>query len=276
MGREPSVAEVKIDLDVAPPTRVTDYIDGGDGHFSVDREVAEQLIACVPGGIDAYRAVGRAEQAFLSRVVHLVLDAGVRQFLVAGSKVSGGSNAHEIAQAVAPESRVVYVVLDPIGLAFAHTLRSSTSEGATAFVRAKLRDTDQILHQAAETLDLSSPVAVMLPDTLGFVRKDGTAYRIVAELIGGLPSGSYLMVSHHVSDIFVDEHAEMYRCIARLAAEGKTWAVAPRSHAEVSRFFDGIELLDPGVVPLQSWRVPESERDPAARAAMYAAVGRKA
>jgi S-adenosyl methyltransferase len=280
MGREPSLgavkpAEIRFDLDVAPPTRVSDYIDGGDAHFSVDREVAKQLVSTVPGGLDGFRAVGRAGQAFLTRVVRLVVDEGVRQFVVAGSKLSGEPNVHEIAQEVAPESRVVYVVVDPITLAFAHTLRSSTPEGATAFIRAKLRDTDEILQQAAETLDLSRPVAVIIPDMLGFVRKADMAYRIVGDLMAGVPSGSFLMLTHHASDLFVEEHVEMYECIARLAAEGKTWGVAPRSRDEVARFFDGLELVSPGIVPMHTWRVPAAEQDPDARGAMHAALGRK-
>jgi S-adenosyl methyltransferase len=281
VGREPSSGgvksvEVKIDLDVAPPTRVSDALDGGDAHFSVDREVAEQMIAAVPRGLDGFRAVGRSGQAFLTRVVRMAVDDGVRQFLVTGSKLAGKPNVHEISQALAPESRVVYLVLDPIMLAFAHTLRSSTAQGATAFVRVKLRDTDEILQRAAETFDLSSPVAVIIPDTLAFVRRSETAYRIVRELMDGLPSGSYLMLTHHASDLFVDEHRAMYECIARLAAEGKTWGVTPRSRGEVTRFFDGLELVSPGVAPLHTWRVPEAEQDPLARGAMHAGVGRKA
>jgi hypothetical protein len=280
VGREPSSVgvssvEVNIDLGVAPPTRVSDYIDGGDAHFSVDREVAKQLVATVPGGLDGFRAVGRAGQAFVTRVVRLVVSTGVRQFLVSRSKLSGEPNVHDIAQALAPECRVVYLALDPIMLSFAHTLRSSTSQGATAFVQAKLRDPDEILSRAAETLDMSQPVAVMLPDTLAFVRRAETAYRIVGELTGGLAPGSYLMLTHHASDLFVEEHVEMYRCIARLAAEGKTWGVAPRTHDEVVRFFDGFELVEPGVVPLHTWRVPEGDVDRKARGAMHAGLGLK-
>lgn len=261
---------------MAPPARVVDYIDGGDANFSVDRQVAEQLVASAPGGLDGFRAVGRAGRAFLDRVVRLVVEGGTRQFLVAGPKLAGGPNVHELAQALAPGTRVVYVLLDPIMLAFAHTFRSGPGEGETAFVRVKLRDPDAVLGRAAETLDLSQPVAVMMPESLAFVRRAGTAYRIVRGLMAGLAPGSHLMLTHHASDLFVEEHREMYRCVARLAAEGKTWAVAPRGHDEVSRFFDGLELLEPGVVPLHTWRVPEAERDPAARGALYAGVGRKA
>ena len=271
-----SAHEVEINLDVAPPSRVADYVDGGDAHFAVDRDVAEQLFASVPGGIDGFRAVGRASQAFLERVVHhLTADAGIRQFLVTGRKLSGEPNVHDLAQALAPSSRVVYLVLDSVMLAHAHTFRSTTAEGATAYVQAKMRDPEEILRQAAATLDLSRPVAVLFPATLAFVRKDETAYWIVAQLMGGLPSGSHLMITHHASDLFVEEHVEMFRSIERLEAEGKTWGVTPRSHAEVAKFFDGLELVEPGLGPQDEWRVPDADQDPGARGAMYGAVGRK-
>lgn len=268
--------EVEINLDVAPPTRVAAYVDGSDAHFAIDREVAEEMFATVPGGIEGFRAVGRAAQAFLERAVeHLTAEAGIRQFLVTGCKLSEELNVHEMAQKIAPESRAVYLVLDPVMLAYAHKLRRSSPEGATAYIQAKMRDTEGILRQAAATLDLSQPVAVVFPASLPFVRKADNAYRIVRELMAGVPSGSYLVITHHASDILVEEHAEMYRCIARLAAEGKTWGVAPRSQAEVAKFFDGMDVLEPGVVPMWAWRVPEVEGQPEPAGAMYGVVGRR-
>jgi len=274
VDRVPGVHEAEIHTDVAPPTRVADYMDGGAAHFSVDRDVAEQFYASVPGGVEQFRAVGREAQAFLERVVHhLAADAGIRQFLVTGWKLAGGPNVHDLAQAIAPASRVVYVVVDPVLLAHAHVLQPSTAEGATAYVHVKLRDPDDILRRAAATLDLAEPVAVLLPATLAFVRKDETAYWIVAQLMDGLASGSHLMITHHASDLFVEEHVEMYRCIDRLAAEGKTWNVTPRSHAAVAKFFDDLDLLDPGVVPQDEWHAqPEPDTF---RGAIYAAVARK-
>lgn len=267
--------EVEIDLDTALPTRVAAYVDGGDAHFAVDREVAEQLFATVPGGMEGFRAVARAGQAFLERVVHhLTTEAGIRQFLVTGCKLSGEPNVHDVAQAIAPESRVVYVVLDPVMLAHAHTLRRGAVEGATAYIQAKMRDTDEVLRQASATLDLSQAVAVVFPANLPFIRNTDTAHGIVTKLMDGVSSGSYVMITHHANDFLVEEHAEMYRCHERLAAEGKTWGVAPRSHADVSRFFDGLELLEPGVVPMHLWRVLEAEQETWA-GAMYGAVGRK-
>jgi hypothetical protein len=268
-------SEGEIDLGVAPPTRIAAYVDGADAYFAVDREVAHQMFATVPGGIDGFRTVARAGQAFLERVVqHLTAEAGIRQFLVTGCKLSDEPNVHEIAQAIAPESRVVYVLLDPVMLAHAHKLRRSAPEGSTAYVQAKLRDTDEVLREAAATLDLSLPTAVLFPANLAFVRNDNTAYKIVGNLMAGVPSGSYVMLTHHASDFLVEEHAEMYRTIERLAREGKTWGVAARSHAEVSKFFDGLDLLEPGVVPMWQWRVPNPEQQPPA-GAMYGAVARK-
>jgi hypothetical protein len=260
---------------VAPPARIADYIDGGDSYFAVDRDVAEEMFASVAGGADAFRAVARASQAFLLRVVHyLIAEAGLGQFLVMGAKISGGPNVHDLAQAVVPEARVVYVLLDPVTLAHAHVLRSNTAEGATAYIHAKLRDTDEILRQAGSILDLAQPVAVLFPANLAFVRDFTTAHQIVATMMAGVPSGSYLMITHHASDLFVDEHAEMFRCIERLAAQGKTWAVTPRRHAEVAKLFDGLDLIDPGVVPMPEWPTPDPDGEPVV-AAMYGALGRK-
>jgi hypothetical protein len=272
--------EVQIDLDVAPPARIENYLQGGDANFAVDREVADEMFASVAGGAAAFRAVAQASQAFLVRAVHhLAGDVGIRQFLVAGVQLSGGPNVHDLAQAIAPESRVVYVVLDPVTLAHAHTLRSNTAEGATAYLQAKMRDTDLILRQASATLDLSRPVAVVLPANLAFVRDLDTAHQIVANLLAGVPPGSYVVITHHASDLYVDEHAEMFRRVNRLAAEGKTWAVVPRSHAEVSKLCDGLDLVEPGVVPMTEWRMPPSpsplSHPDHAPAAMYAALAHK-
>jgi S-adenosyl methyltransferase len=267
--------EVQIDLEVAPPTRIAAYMHGGDAHFAVDREVAASIFASVPGGIDGYRAVGRAGQAFLERVVHHLTDeAGVDQFLVTGCNLSGEPNVHDLAQATVPRSRVVYVVLDPVMLAHAHSLGSGVEPGATAYVQAKMRDVEGILGQASATLDLDRPVAVLMPANLSFVRDERRAHQIVDGLMGALPAGSHLMLTLHTSDLLVEEHAEMYRRIAELAAEGRTWGLAPRSHAEVVAFFAGLELLEPGVVPMDEWRAAPDDRDRGV-AAVYGALGRK-
>lgn len=269
-------SEVEIDLGLAPPSRIADYVNGGDANFTIDREVADEMFASVPGGVEGYRAVARAGQAFLERVVrHLTAEAGLRQYLVTGCRISGSGHVHEIAQSIAPECRVVYLVLDPVELAHAHELRSRTAEGVVAHIQSKLRDTDAILGKAAATLDLSRPVGVLLPATLGFVRNDETAYRITSGLMAGVPSGSHLMLTHQARDFFVESHAEMYRTIDRLAAEGKTWWITPRTSAEVAKFFDGLDILEPGVVPMDEWRLPGGPQE-RFRGANYGAVGRKA
>jgi S-adenosyl methyltransferase len=267
--------EVHVDLTVAPPTRIATYMHGGDAHFAVDREVAGRMFASVPGGVDAYRAVGRAAQAFLDRAVrYLTVDAGLRQFLVTGCNVSGEPNVHDIAQAVAPEARAVYVLLDPVMVAYAHGLRRSTTEGRSAYVVAKMRDVDEILRQSAGFLDLGEPVAVVMPANLSFIRELATAQQIVDRLMAPLAPGSHLAITHHASDLFVEEHAEMYRTIAELAAQGLTWSVAPRSRGEVAKLFEPVELVEPGVVPMDEWRVPDPDHRPVP-AAIHAGVGRK-
>jgi hypothetical protein len=267
--------EVQIDLSVAPPTRISAFMRGGDAHFEVDREMAARMFGSVPGGVEGYRAVGRSAQAFTRRAVrHLTADASVRQFLVTGCDLSGHPNVHDIAQAVAPESRAVYVLLDPVMLAHAHVLRRGTPEGASAYVTAKLRDVDEVLRQSAATLDFSQPVALVMPANLSFIRDLGRARKIVDGLMADMVPGSHLMLTHHASDLFVDEHAEMFRTIAALAAEGRTWAIVPRSHDEVAGFFDGLTLLPPGVAPMDEWRQDDPGHEPAP-IAVYAAVGRR-
>lgn len=267
--------EVEFDLDVATPSRVQALVDGANPFFAVDIEVAEQLFTSVRGGLESFVAVATALQGFLERATrYLTAEAGVRQFLVTGAKLDGGGNVHDVAQAIAPECRVVYLVIDPMMLAHVHKLRSSTPEGATAYVQARMSDPEEILRQAAATLDLSRPVGVMFPGTLPFVRRDSTAYRITSVLMDGVGSGSHLMVAHHGSDLFVEEHAELWRMIDRLADEGKMMGAAPRSHSEVTKFFDGLDLVEPGVVPIEEWHTAP---DPQAawRVAFYAALGRK-
>ena len=267
--------EVQIDLEVAPPTRIATYMHGGDAHFEVDRDVAARMFASVPGGIDAYRAVGRAAQAFLERAVrYLTLDAGLRQFLVTGCNLSGEPNVHDIAQAVVPEARAVYVLLDPVMVAHAHALRRSTPEGRSAYVVARLREVDEIVRQASGTLDLTQPVGVVMPANLSFVRDLAKVREIVDGLMAVVPPGSHLVITHHASDLFVERHAEMYQAIAELAAAGKTWAVVPRSHSDIAKLLAGLDLVAPGILPLDEWRPTDPDHTPFP-AAVHVAIARK-
>ena len=148
--------EVDVDFEVATPTRFGAWTETGEAQFEIDRDVTARLYASHPGGIDAFRTVGTAAQAFVERAVRYVIDeAGVRQFLVIGSSVSGRANVHEVAQAIAPDARVVYVLFDPLMLVYAHRLLNGANEGTTAYVQARLRDVDEILNRSAATLDFA-------------------------------------------------------------------------------------------------------------------------
>jgi len=266
--------EIEFEVQVAPPTRLTTYKRGGEVRYEIDRDAADRLYASHPGGVEAFRAVSDAGHAFLERAVrYLTDDAGMRQFLVMGTANPGRANVHEIAQATAPESRAVYVLFDPLMLVYAHRLQRGT-DGTTTFVRARLGDTDVILEQAASTLDLSEPVAVIMPANLSYVRSADTAARLVDQLMEPLAAGSHLGTTHHASDLLADEVTPVYRRIAELAAERRAWEVAPRSHAEVSALFERLELVEPGLVPIEQWRPTEPVDEPIT-VAMYGAVNRK-
>src|SRR5579864_6047740 len=236
------------DPTVAHPARVYDYWLGGKDNFEADRIAGEATIAAYP----AIRASARANRAFLARSVrYLTAEAGVRQFLDIGTGLPTASNTHEVAQDVAPESRVVYVDNDPLVLSHARALLTSSPEGVTAYLDADLRDTDRILELAAATLDFSRPVAIMLLAILHYIPDTGEAQRIVACLLGAVPPGSYLTISHAASDISPQEMAEMIRRMNEHLAEGNHVA---RPREMVARFFDGLDLVEPGVVKVSEWR----------------------
>jgi S-adenosyl methyltransferase len=256
------------DARVAHPARVYDYWLGGKDNFEADRIAGEETIAAYP----AIRASARANRAFLARSVrYLAAEAGVRQFLDIGTGLPTASNTHEVAQSMAPESRVVYVDNDPLVLSHARALLTSSPEGVTAYLDADLRDTDRILEQAADTLDFTMPVAIMLLAILHYVPDLGEAQRIVARLVSAVPSGSYLTISHAASDISPEEMAEMIKRMNRHLAEGNHVA---RSHEVVAQFFDGLEVLEPGVVMVTQWR-PESLLEAQGPTSLWGGVARK-
>ena len=237
-----------LDTRHAHSARVYDYWLGGKDHFAADREAAEQAIAANPGIVMDVRA----NRAFLARAVrYLVADCGVRQFLDIGTGLPTASNTHEVAQAADPASRVVYVDNDPVVLAHARALLTSTPEGATAYLDADLRDTKAILHAAAETLDFSQPIALMLLIVLHMIPDDDDPYGIVASLVQALAAGSYLVLAHPASDIRTAQQAEMTRRVNERMSGPKA---TMRDRAAIARFFDGLDLLDPGVVQPQQWR----------------------
>src|ERR1700726_4389435 len=186
------------DPTVAHPARVYDYWLGGKDNFAADRVAGEATIAAYP----AIRASARANRAFLARSVrYLAAEEGIRQFLDIGTGLPTANNTHEVAQFVEPASRIVYVDNDPLVPSHARALLTSSPEGVTAYLDADLRDTDQILEQAAETLDFTKPVGIMLLAVLHYIPDLADARGIVARLVSAAPPGSFVTISHAASDI---------------------------------------------------------------------------
>jgi O-methyltransferase involved in polyketide biosynthesis len=249
-----------------PARRYNYWLDGKD-NFDADRRSADEIERLVPG----MRAGVRANRDVLRRVVtHLAGAAGVRQFLDIGTGLPTADNTHEVAQRIAPDSRVVYVDNDPLVLAHARALLTG---GRTAYLEADLRDPGKILQAAAGTLDLTEPVALLLVGVLHFVPGDEAVKPLVDRLMGALPPGSFLFVTHVTNDFLppavVAGHDEMQR-----AGRSDFWM---RGRAEITRLFEGLELLEPGVVPTTRWRPePDTPDLPLHVVNAWAAVGRKA
>jgi hypothetical protein len=244
---DPDRVPPEINTGVAHPARIYDYLLGGKDNFAADRAVADAVAKAMPSA----REMVRANRAFLGRAVrYLVTEAGVRQFLDIGTGIPTAGNTHEVAQAGAPESRVVYVDNDPIVLAHARALMTSDPAGATAFIQADLQDPDKILDDPAlrRTLDLGEPVALMLIAILMYIRDEENPWGLVSTLMDALPSGSYLALTHPTADFSPDEVAG---AVAATEQGGISFTV--RGQAEVSAFFDGLGLVDPGVVPILAW-----------------------
>ena len=256
-----------LDTSVAHPARIHDFWLGGKDNFAVDREAAEAGIRAFPNTIPSVHA----SRAFLTRAVrYLAAEAGIRQFLDIGRGLPSSDNTHEVAQAIAPECRVVYVDNDPVVLMHAHALLTGTPAGATGYIDADLRDPEKILRDAASVLDLSQPVAVLLFGILHFIQDDDGPYQIVDVLMDAVPAGSYLAVSHLAKDLFPEQMA----AFAHAVNEYLSVEAVLRDRAEVSRFFQGLDLVEPGVVQVSTWR-PHTELESAAPAASWGAVGRK-
>ena len=256
-----------IDTTVARQARIYDYLLGGKDNFAADREAAEQATAAFPGFV----TWARHNRAFLGRAVnYLVAEEGIRQFLDVGTGLPTANNTHEVAQRIAPETRVVYVDNDPVVLVHAQSLLNSSPEGVTAFIQADLRDPEAILAHARQTLDFSQPMALMLLAILHVIPDADDPWGVVGQLVAALPSGSYLVISHPARDIHPEQIAEMTKRLNQrlgsVVSHGRTWD-------EVSRFFTGLELVEPGIVSTPRWR-PGTGVDPADDPA-YAAVARK-
>ncbi len=257
----------EIDTSVPHPARVYDYFLGGTDNFEADRIAAEAAIKTFPRTAES----ARAARAFLRRVVQfLSAEAGIRQFLDVGSGLPSGENVHQVAQSIAPEARIVYVDNDPIVQLHAKTLLAGTPEGAIAFLGADLRDPGNILHEAAKTLDFGQPMAVLLLGILHSIGDQDDPYGLVRRLVQAIPGGSYLAICHLTADIY-PELKEFARALNERSID---MPLVLRDHAEVTGFFEGLDLIAPGVVQLSKWR-PRSEAESAAAAALWGGVARK-
>ena len=255
------------DTSVAHVARVYNYWLGGKDYFAADRAAGEQAIKAFPNIVLS----ARANRAFLARAVRFLAgEAGIRQFLDIGTGIPSANNTHEVAQAVAPESRIVYVDNDPIVLTHARALLTSNPAGATDYIDADLREPEQILAGAAQVLDYGRPVAVMLMAILQHLHEEDDPYQVVATLMGAMPPGSYLALSHPAKDIDAESMAKMAESLNKMMAEKVTF----RDRPAVARFFDGLELVEPGMVQASKWR-PANEDEAASPAALWAGVARK-
>ena len=250
--------------------RVYDYILGGNHNYPADREAGEAVRKLWP----AVSVATRANREFMHRATRYLAAHGVTQFLDIGSGIPTRPNLHEVAQEIAPQSRVAYVDNDPIVLAEAAPLLAGTAAGRTAYIPADATAPDTILNssQLHQTLDLSRPLALSMVGLLPFIPDEQRPYDMVAALVKAVVPGSYLVMSHITADFDPVAIAE----VTRVYHDGGL-PLRPRSRAEFARFFHGLELLDPGIVPAQRWRRDDSESDAGsdAQVSVYAAVARK-
>ncbi|MYW44974.1 SAM-dependent methyltransferase [Streptomyces sp. SID161] len=248
--------------------RIWNYWLGGKDNYEVDRAAGDQIRQLHPG-IGEY---ARADRLFLGRAVrHLVRDLGIRQFLDIGTGLPTADNTHEVAQRIAPESRIVYVDNDPLVLAHARALLTSTPEGRTDYLDEDLRNVDAILEHAARTLDFTEPVALILLGVVIFVGDEEDPYGLVRQLTDRLPSGSHLVLSHTITSPTmpdVDEAVKFWN-------EHGTPKLTQRRPEDVVRFFDGLQLLEPGVVSCSRWRPEHDHGAEPEEVAMFGGVARK-
>lgn len=256
----------QIDTTVAHPARVYNYWLGGEVNFDADREAAERVLAATPG----LRFRVRASRAFLARAVrYLAGEAGIRQFLDLGTGIPAANNTHEVAQAVAPDARIAYADNDPIVLTHARALLASGPQGATQYIDGDLRDPQAIL-RSATILDFTKPTALMLIGVMHLIQDSENPYQIVAELMDALPAGSYLALQHPAIDIQPGQ-AEAQRRYNERVATPQTL----RSREQVARFFDGLELVPPGLVQVHAWRPDPEDSAPPDAVSAHGGVARK-
>ncbi|MFG3550776.1 SAM-dependent methyltransferase [Streptomyces sp. NPDC047725] len=242
----PGSAHQQIDTSVPHSARIWNYWLGGKDNYPVDERAGDAYTDVFPGIV----TIARSSRAFLRRnITHLVAECGIRQFLDVGTGLPTADNTHEVAQRIAPRARIVYVDNDPMVLAHARALLTSTPEGATAYMDADVLDTDRVVAAASETLDLERPTALILSNVLGHIPDHDVARSVVTRLMDALPSGSYLSVndgSRGVDPVF-ERAQDAYN-------ESGAAPYVLRTVDEIASFFDGLELVDPGVVSVPLWR----------------------
>ena len=249
----PPAAERDLDTNVPQSARVWNYWLGGKDNFAADREIGDLIKAANPHIAE----IAVAQRAFLVRVVTHLVKTGIRQFLDVGTGLPTANNTHEIAQALAPESRIVYVDHDPLVLVHARALLVSTPEGATDYIEADLAEPEAILRQAADTLDFSQPIAVILLGITAHLTDDDHAYATVRRLMHEVPAGSYLAMCDDTNVVHPEAMDEMIR---QWNASGENPRVN-RTPDGIAGFFDGLELLEPGVVSVTRWRPDNGSAD---------------
>lgn len=267
MGENPTWVPDEVNILVPSSARIYDYLLSGAHNFKVDRETAKRLLAAVPA-----RDMARLNRGFLRRAVLFLIDSGIRQFLDLGSGIPTVGNVHEIAQKADPSCRVLYVDIEPIAVAHSELLLAGNDNAAV--IRADLRKPGTIL-AAAEThqlLDLDRPLGLLMVGVMHFVPDSDDPWAIVADYKDKLAPGSYLAMSHFTPDSMPDRMAKAVEVFKNTQEPAY-----PRTHAQVMRLFDGLELVEPGLVYTAQWR-PESPDDPGDQphhSNLYAAVGHK-
>ena len=260
----------RLDISIVSPARRWNYWLGGKDHFQVDRDSGDRIAGAYP----AIRTAAQEGRAFHNRTIrYLAGEAGIRQFLDIGTGLPAPGNTHEVAQAITPQARVVYVDNDPMVLAHARALMIGSPEGATNYIDADLNDPAAILGapELQATLDLREPVAILLYAVLHFIRDDGHARKVVTDLLAAVPAGSYLVATNSTKDFVPPHIGAMYD---QLLAKGLVDAW-PRDHATFGRFFDGLRLVEPGIVPISEWRPTTDQPAAPADVSMYGAMAVK-
>ncbi|MFI8003070.1 SAM-dependent methyltransferase [Streptomyces sp. NPDC086010] len=258
----------RIDTSRPHPARMYDWFLGGKDNYPVDEAMGRQMLAVEPG----VPVMAKVNRAFMHRATRWLTGQGIRQFLDIGTGIPTEPNLHQVAQQAAPSTRVVYCDNDPIVLAHAEALLKGTPEGAIDYVQADARDVDSILERAGRTLDFSRPVALSMIALLHFVSDEDGAYELVERLTGVLAPGSHVVISHLTADFHpaaADKVDELYKA--------NTLTLAPRSRDRFARFFDGLDIVEPGIVAAEAWHPELGEPVPGQDdviSAGYVAVGR--